>query len=342
MDARQLQIDPVHGLACVALVTFHTIGVDRTSGLRVADDHALRLFSDLLGYLRMPLFAFLSGVVYALRPISGDARAFIGAKVRRLLVPMLTFGTLFAILQANTPGANFARRDWAHLHIQPVAHYWFLESLFLIFMLIVFLERRQWLASRASFAAVWLASAVLFGIDPLPRTLGLQGAVCSSAVRPAGIGCRRFAGYGIADSRARNTAAALLCLLAAAAWVLSPGLPERNSAIALGLGAAGCVFLLHMRMRIRWLALLGASSFSIFLFHSIFSAASRIVLTRAVWRSVRAAPDQRRSRRSDVADRHRADAQANRPSGRFLAAGSEACGTRTTTRFKESTAAMPL
>ena len=69
----------------------------------------------------MPLFAFLSGMVYALRPVAGDAQAFVGAKVRRLLVPMLSVGTLFAILQANTPGANFAGHDWALLHIRPVA-----------------------------------------------------------------------------------------------------------------------------------------------------------------------------------------------------------------------------
>jgi peptidoglycan/LPS O-acetylase OafA/YrhL len=235
--------------------------------------------SDLLGYVRMPLFAFLSGIVYALRPVGGDARRFIGAKVRRLLVPMLTVGTLFAILQANTSGANFHGYDWARLHIQPVAHYWFLESLFLIFMLIVLLERRQWLGSRASFATVWLASAVLFGIDPLPRAFGLQGAVYLLPFVLLGIGCRRFADE-IADFRARNAAAALLCLLAAAAWILSAGLPERNSTIALGLGASGCVLLLHTRLQIRGLAWLGTYSFSIFLFHSIFSAASRIVLTR--------------------------------------------------------------
>jgi fucose 4-O-acetylase-like acetyltransferase len=263
----------------VALVTFHTIGADRTSGLRVADDHALRLLSDVLGYFRMPLFAFLSGVVYALRPIGGDARQFIGAKVRRLLVPMLTVGTLFAVLQANTPGASFHGRDWALLHIQPVAHYWFLESLFLIFMLIVLLERRRWLGSPASFATVWLASAVLFVVDPLPRAFGLQGAVYLLPFVLLGIGCRRFAD-GIADSRARHAAAALLCLLAAAAWILSAGLPAHNSTIALGLGASGCVFLLHARLRIRALAWLGTYSYSIFLFHSIFSAASRVVLTR--------------------------------------------------------------
>jgi len=278
MHGRRLQIDTLRGLACVALVTFHTIGADRMSGLLVADDHALRLLSDLLGYLRMPLFAFLSGFVYALRPISGEARQFIGAKVRRLLVPMLTVGTLFAVLQSNTPGANFHGHDWALLHIQPVAHYWFLESLFLIFMLIVVLEQRRWLGSRASFATVWLASAVLFVIDPLPRAFGLQGAVYLLPFVLLGIGCRRFADE-IEDFPARNSAAALLCLLAAAAWILSAGLPGRNSTIALGLGASGCVLLLHTRLRSRGLAFLGAYSYSIFLFHSIFSAASRVVLT---------------------------------------------------------------
>jgi hypothetical protein len=40
--------------------------------------------------------------------------------VRRLLLPLITVGTIFAIVQAVTPGANSAVDHWWLLHIVPV------------------------------------------------------------------------------------------------------------------------------------------------------------------------------------------------------------------------------
>ena len=48
----------------------------------------------------------------------------------RLIVPVLTVGTLFAVVQAVVPGTNEKVTQWHLLHLLPVAHYWFLEALF--------------------------------------------------------------------------------------------------------------------------------------------------------------------------------------------------------------------
>jgi fucose 4-O-acetylase-like acetyltransferase len=280
MSARSLQIDTLRGLACVLLVMFHTIGMDRTAGLRVPDEHGLRLFSDLFAYFRMPLFAFLSGCVYALRPLTGDLQAFMAGKVRRLLIPMLTVGTLFAVLQTHTPGANFSGYDWYLLHIQPVAHYWFLESLFLIFLLVAALEKLGCLRSAKSFLIVWIASAAAFCVEGVPIYFGFRGALYLLPFVLLGIAGQRF-GRGLSDARVRTGAAALFCAIAAYAVLRRAGLPSTQSLVALGIGSCGCIFLLRTRMQIDWLARLGAYSFSIYLFHSVFSAASRILLSRA-------------------------------------------------------------
>ena len=149
--------------------------------------------------------------------------------------------------------------DWARLHIQPVAHYWFLESMFLIFMLIVTPESSNaWLTRRAGdFVATtsgWL-SALFFLHRPLAARLRLakrcRGYLCCRSSCSA-IGCRRFADE-IADSRnARNTAALhCICLLAAASsGSCLPAGQQRNSAIGPWAGpwrARTCVFLLHTR-----------------------------------------------------------------------------------------------
>jgi fucose 4-O-acetylase-like acetyltransferase len=93
----------------------------------------------------MPLFTFLSGYVYAFRPFTGHTCQFIKSKARRLLLPMLVAGTLFAIIQSLTPGANGVIENWALLHIILVAHFWFVEALFLIFIGIAALENSNFL-----------------------------------------------------------------------------------------------------------------------------------------------------------------------------------------------------
>src|SRR5690606_6901179 len=121
------------------LVSVHVVGIDPQAGLRVADGF-MRYFNDALAYIRMPLFTFLSGVVYAYRPFGGDAGQFVAGKCRRLLLPMLVVGTLFAVAQTYTPGANDAVENWRLLHILPVAHFWFIEAIFIIFMIMIPLE----------------------------------------------------------------------------------------------------------------------------------------------------------------------------------------------------------
>ena len=59
----------LRGIACLLLVAFHAIGSSSASGLHVADSSVYRHFTNLFVHIRMPLFTFLSGLVYAYRPL---------------------------------------------------------------------------------------------------------------------------------------------------------------------------------------------------------------------------------------------------------------------------------
>jgi uncharacterized membrane protein len=63
------RVQTLRGLACLLLVAFHTVGSTAASGLHVPDDSRYREFTNLFVHLRMPLFTFLSGLVYAYRPL---------------------------------------------------------------------------------------------------------------------------------------------------------------------------------------------------------------------------------------------------------------------------------
>ncbi|MFZ4625773.1 MAG: acyltransferase family protein, partial [Rhodoferax sp.] len=156
-----LQIETLRGLACLLLVAYHMVGADPGNGLRL-EDGPLRWLNDGLAYLRMPLFTFLSGLVYGMRPFAGNSRAFLLGKTRRLLVPMLVVGTVFAVLQANIAGTHAVAMPWYLLHIQPVGHFWFVESLFWVFLVIWALECRQWLQRLPASLGVLAAACALY------------------------------------------------------------------------------------------------------------------------------------------------------------------------------------
>lgn len=274
---RSLEVDTLRGIACVLLVLFHVVGDTPTTGLRIPEGHWLQVFNEALAYIRMPLFSFISGYVYAFRPYQGRPLGFIKGKVRRLLLPLVTVGTLFAVVQAFTPGANNAVDRWWLLHIVPVGHFWFLEALFIVFLVVILLEHLKALSTPAGFALVWALSAVLFDYFSPPNYFAAQGAVYLLPFFLAGLACKRFE---IGGPAARGIAAAVFICAATAAMLL-PQFSEQGTSIpALGLGVCSAFLLLRSGWSSPRMAYVGSYSFAIYLLHVFFTAASRILLKK--------------------------------------------------------------
>lgn len=277
---RSMEIDTLRGIACLLLVFFHTVGNTPITGLRVPEGHWLQQFNETLVYLRMPLFSFISGYVYAFRPFQGDVPGFLKGKVRRLLLPMLTVGTFYALLQAVTPGANAQIDNWWLLHIEPVAHFWFLEALFIVFLIVIFLEYFKVLSTMTGFAAVWMASALAFGAAEFPNYFGARGAIYLLPFFLAGLACKRF---DIVQLSARLVAAAALIGGIAIVWLLAAQMEQSKTLAAvasLSIGVSAGVLLLRSGWQSRPLAYIGAYSFAIYLLHVFFTAGSRIFLNK--------------------------------------------------------------
>jgi fucose 4-O-acetylase-like acetyltransferase len=286
-DRRNIRIDTLRGLACLLLVLYHVVGNESGTGLQLDRAHGLVLFNELLGYLRMPLFSVLSGYVYARRPFKQDAGAFIAGKARRLLIPMLVVGTAFALLQSIVPGSNSQVTDWRMLHIVPVAHYWFLESLFVIFMAILALEHVRALATTPRFLMVFASAAGMFVAEPFPVYFGLAGATYLFPFVLFGLWCGRFSGTANDKQHLHVQIGAALMLVAFFhAVMVAQALPGHHSLTALALGCGGCLILLRSRIESSLLASVGRYSFAIFLLHTMGSAASRILLTKAGFASL--------------------------------------------------------
>ena len=277
MNKRKIEIDTLRGIACVLLVAFHVVGDKAVTGLQVGSGF-YRDISEALIYVRMPLFTFLSGIVYAYRPFSTDFLAFVKSKARRLLLPMLTVGTLFAVMQTITSGTNDGIENWWLLHLYPVAHFWFVEAIFIIFVLVAVCEIFNLFKGVRTAFLILVFSVFLYFSDIHIRAFSLSGAIYLAPYFLVGMMCQRYDYF-----KYLSTPIGLLMLMIS---VLLIGLvyfgviPDYRSRTIFGLcvGVLFCCALLSLRIKIGFLAAIGRYSYSIYIFHVFFTAASRILM----------------------------------------------------------------
>jgi hypothetical protein len=216
---------------------------------------------------------------------------FLRSKARRLLLPMLIVGTLYAVLQAQGLGTNVARFEWRTLHVEPVDHFWFVESLFWVFLIIGGLEwadRRnssegrefRWLSHPAGLAAVWAASMVLQLSVDLPRALGLEGASYLLPYFIAGLATARPGVQSVLGSPRGRVALALAAILAVALLEPVHPNPDRRTWTMLAAGTVLCLLCVSLRPRVEFLARIGMGSYVIYLMHVFFTASARLAMHR--------------------------------------------------------------
>ena len=272
---KNAHIQALRGFACILLVFYHVVGDSPTNGLRVADG-PVRWLNDGLAYLRMPLFTFLSGWVYGLRPFQGDLTHFMAGKARRLLVPMLFVGTIFALMQAMVPGSNAAIQNWYWLHIEPVAHYWYLESLLWIFLGVALLDQWGQLGKPWAFAAWFAGVLVLYLTVRGPRVLGIEGAIYLAPYFLLGLIFSRFQVWHVLMHKGVLALLSLVALMAMVHMGLPTPNPDRRSVEMLLAGVCLCLLAMRLPLPGQWWARVGGASYAIYLFHVFFTAASRI------------------------------------------------------------------
>lgn len=134
---RDHQIDALRGLACLLLVTYHVIGSDADSGLHVEYPHPLRVISNILVDVRMPIFAFVAGYVYRYKHIAWqDYSEFMRNRLAQLAIPGMIAITLFIIV-SNMMGTKFsiAPTSLWEPYFFSYAHFWYLQALIIIIAL---------------------------------------------------------------------------------------------------------------------------------------------------------------------------------------------------------------
>jgi len=274
------RVQALRGIACLLLVAFHTVGSSAASGLRVPDDSLYRQFTNLFVHLRMPLFTFLSGFIYGLRPLRpGQAVAFSGKKLRRLGVPLLVASTLLYCLHAAAhhpvpPGM------WT-IYVFPYWHLWFVQALLVVFAVVVVLESIGALSTFTGFAAVFALALALYFHGPF-GTLNVFGVYNAAYLLPfflCGLAAHR---YREVLQSSRALIATVLCFVLTQGFhsyvVLTRTLPpiepvDHRSALNLAIGMSASLCALQLLPRMPLVERIGGFSYPIYLYHPLFVAA---------------------------------------------------------------------
>jgi glucan biosynthesis protein C len=248
-------------------------------------------FKYILTFIRMPLFACISGYVYALRPLArGAGWKFLGGKIRRLLLPMVCVGVFSYFLKLSPPFVETPQNilDIWRLLVFPTHQFWFLQTLFLIFVIIAVLESLKWL-DNLSF---WLAAVGLMILAGLLAKSGIFKSIdLPLSPRPLifllpyfffGLGVCRFG--LLKKNRWITIVAAVLAAvgLTLQIFILAGGLKipdQRETLFYLCLSFAYIFLLLKIKWKVKGLSIVGGFSYSIFLFHVYIIMTVRVILS---------------------------------------------------------------
>ncbi|MDO5647747.1 acyltransferase family protein [Paracoccus sp. (in: a-proteobacteria)] len=267
-------------LAVLCLVSYHVIGPTGATALQQGYPSPLRIFADLLIDVRMPLFAAISGLLYAIRPPQiSQLTTFFRGKAARLLVPGAVAIILF-IAFSNLLNTPFALHDNFHLpFVQGYAHFWFLQAIFVIFLVFAPLDA----ALRQRFSVpIMLAGlvAVWAGLRSPVELFSAQGAVYLFPYFLLGVNLWRYRDW-IASRRGELIIIAATALSIGVAWNIAT--LHETGQLSLGrydlqsiLTSVGvCVVVFLTLPQVPALAGFGAVSFTIYLYHVFGTSGAR-------------------------------------------------------------------
>lgn len=282
LDSRPLNrdaaIETLRAFAIILVIAYHVAGDVRLGDAKSIYEYLAYSFQPV----RMPLFTMISGYLYAIRPVqSGTVAAFMRGKMRRLLLPLLCVATLEYVATSLLP---FIHKPtdisliW-RIYVFPYEHYWFLQSLILVFFFIVGLELLGFLRSVSGWL-ICLTLAILFSLHrPDIDMLSFEGSIYLLPSFLLGYGFNRFSS-ALFEHKWVAVASLLVLVIGVPlhqqAWfhtvsyATKPGTP-----LVLAISFAVGYLLFRYRKAIPVLAYVGSFAFSIYLFQGFGTALGR-------------------------------------------------------------------
>lgn len=281
LSSRDPHLDTLRGLACVLVVAFHVNqGIKPQLG-----STSLDFINDVLIMMRLPLFTFLSGYLYAMRTRQrGRDGEYLLRRLRLLLLPLMSVTLIHVAVQNHVPGTHLYTPSgdiWRAL-IFPFEHLWFLQAMALIVTAVALLERLEWLSTANRWGLVFIVANIAylsprFSID----LFSINGAIYLSPYFLLGLGAKRFE-----EDIGRSDIGVLALIVCLGAFIVKGMAVSGTIALSQQMlpklhlvgGLSVCLVLIRTHFSWSGLAKLGTFSYPIYLFHPFGTAGSRIGL----------------------------------------------------------------
>lgn len=138
---REVWIDYIKAVACLAVLTFHVIYGMQNAGLECGMFlSGLKVFC---GIFQIPVFLFASGYLFGKKKVTSYVR-FEGRKLLNLGVPYIVFSIVYYVINVTFQSSvnfSYTPKNLIEIYITPLAQYWYIFATILIFLVLPILEK---------------------------------------------------------------------------------------------------------------------------------------------------------------------------------------------------------
>lgn len=289
---KNLHIETLRGFAIILVVMGHIIGSTPDGGMKIDFPSPWRYLYLWIDFIQMPLFTAIAGWVYGLKLLKKEYfSSFLKKKTFRLLVPMVTVGTLYFTVQYLIPGTN-SKGSWTEIwkiYLFPYTIYWYLPSLFIMFLLQGIIDINGWANSLSGWIKCFIGIYLLMILQStcipnnIPNLFSFKGALMQFPYFITGVGICRFS-KEISSKWVKTSCLIAVCiglLLLQIDWFYSL---HNNTIykITQPLWAiCSLYFILRSSVTNNFLIRIGSYAYTIYLFHGFGTAGGRIILTKS-------------------------------------------------------------
>lgn len=286
---KNLNVETLRGIAIILVVAGHVIGSTIEGGLQVANDSIWRYFYYSFEYLRLPLFTAISGYVYSLKPVNINyLKTFTLKKIRRLLFPLIFVGGLYYVVRNIIPGTNFTdpiNEIWK-IFILPYTLYWYLPSLFIIFVTVAMLDSFKLMNNKNKWFIIMICSIGLVYVEQTSivqlstNYFSFKGAMFLMPYFILGIGLNKFKEiFSKSDIKLSLIYLIIGIILQQILWFTDiTASPKIIITLSLIIGIPFIVIAFNLNMNNKFLIKIAKYAYTIYLFHAFGTAGGRIIL----------------------------------------------------------------
>jgi fucose 4-O-acetylase-like acetyltransferase len=286
---RNLWIDYVKAIG-IALVVYGHVARGLFNARIPMDESTHKLIDSIIYSFHMPLFFFLSGLLFRESLLKRGRPGLIANKIDSLVYPYILWSLLqgaIEVLLGRWTNSGARIEDVLSLFWAPRAQFWFLYALFLVVVIGAFVYAKL---EKKYLPHIILAGAVIFVFKDAVALVPLGYIFANFVFFAAGIYFNEVSSH-VYEQRRRLLIPAML-IFVASQYVVQAGygmtVPAQSvpaQALALFLALVSIAFIVVLCMcladkRIAVLSLIGSSSMAIYLAHILVGSGTRIILSR--------------------------------------------------------------